>query len=831
MIEMQKYQFFVENMFCAGCVLKIERTLRGLAGVSNVNVNFVQHLLTLHTDHKPDFIMRELARIGYQAVLLPENIDEAVRIKQQDQAQFQHLLWQSFAAGAVGFLLFLSGWIKFLPDVAPFIAGRIVWGMVGMTVLVTMLFSGGDIYRNAWRNVMTNSVTMDSLIALSTIVAWIYSMVVVVYPDVIPLQARHVYFDAAIVIMCFINLGRALEFRARGRTLIAIERLLNLAAKSACVVRDNQEIDTPLDKLSVDDVVKVRPGEKVAIDGVIIEGQSYIDEAMLTGEPLPVAKKIGDRVYGGTMNKLGGFLFKVTQVGNETVLAKIIQLVQQAQNSKPPIARLIDKIAATFIPVVCVIAFFTAMSWWWFGPEPRITYVLLTSMSVLIIACPCALGLAIPISIVIGIGRAAAHGILIRHGEALQQMGKLTAVVLDKTGTITRGKPQVVGVMVAKAKSAGKVLQKKTWALRQAQEIKVNHERGRESIGDNDDTNVVGVNTVENTVLQYAASLDTFSEHPVATAIVAAARGRQITLLPVRNFAAVSGRGVCGEIYGYGVDVVSGGGIGDGGGDGSGSVKVLVGNLAYMQENNVAGLSGLVAVVSPGVDVVEVEGGVVGYSVESNTVMENSAAMHVYVAVNNQCVGVITIADPLHNDAIDAIQRLQKIGLKVFMLTGDHYAAALNVAQQVGIAEDNVIAEVLPQNKVEAVADLQLHGEVVAVVGDGINDAPALAKADVGFALGSGTDVAIASADITLMRCSLHGVADAIQLSNMTMRNIKQNLFWAFIYNVLCIPVAAGVLYPFIGLLLNPMIAAAAMMLSDITVVGNALRLRILKLK
>jgi Cu+-exporting ATPase len=575
---------------------------------------------------------------------------------------------------------------------------------------------------------------MDTLIALGTGSAWLYSMAVVLFPGAIPSLAHHAYFEAAAVILALVNFGAALEMKARGRSSEAIRRLIGMQSATARVLRDGAERDVPIEQVGLDETVRVLPGEKLPVDGVIIEGHSSIDESMLTGEPLPVEKGRGDRVVGGTLNTTGSFLMKTTHIGRDTVLAHIIDMVRTAQGSKPPVGRLADRVAGIFVPSVLLIAVATFLLWFNIGPEPRIGYSIVTAITVLVIACPCALGLATPISIMVSIGKAAGQGILIRNGESLQRARQVTTVVLDKTGTVTEGRPAVTGITTCP---------------------------GHDEAG----------------LLAAAASIEAGSEHAMAAAILSAARDRDIGPTRAENFRAIAGRGVEGEVGGR---------------------HVLLGNARLMQERGVA-----VANLQPAGEM---------------------PGSRVYVAMDNEAAGMLTVTDPVKEDSASAIRRLQARGLGIVMLTGDARAAAEAVAAEVGI--DHVVAGLLPEDKAEHVAALQARGEVVAMVGDGINDAPVLARADVGFALGSGTDVAIESADITLMGSSLHAVADAIEISTATVRNIWQNLFGAFIYNSLGIPVAAGILYPFTGMLLNPMIAGAAMALSSVTVVSNANRLR-----
>jgi Cu+-exporting ATPase len=567
-------------------------------------------------------------------------------------------------------------------------------------------------------------------------------MVIVVWPNWVPVSAQHAYFEAAAIIIALINFGAALEMRARGKTSEAIKRLIGLQPRTARVVRSGIEADVAIEDVGLDETLRVRPGERIAVDGEILEGHSSVDESMLTGEPAPVQKQRGDEVVAGTINTSGTFLFRARRIGKETVLAQIIEMVRAAQSSKPAIGRLADRVASVFVPTVLIIAVATFLAWFYFGPPGQsTTLALVTAMTVLIIACPCALGLATPISIMVGIGKAAEAGILIRNGDALQQAGRLDTIVLDKTGTVTEGRPSVSEIILA----------------------------GRWQ---------------EEELLRWSASVEKGSEHPLAEAIMSAAADRKISLTAAENFSAIAGHGVSAVIDGQ---------------------QVLLGNRQLMQELDVD----------------------IGAVADAASKLTHKAHTPVFVAVDGEMAGVIGIADAIKEDSKAAIRRLRGMGLKVVLLTGDNEATATAVARQVGI--EQVVADVLPQDKASRVAQLQHLGERVGMVGDGINDAPALAGADVGFAIGTGTDVAIESADITLMGGSLHGVPDAINISRATVRNIKQNLFGAFVYNSLGIPIAAGVLYPFIGVLLNPMIAGGAMALSSLTVVSNANRLRFFK--
>ena len=725
-------------MSCAGCVAAVEETLQKVPGVTEASVNFAEHSAKVSGAVDAESLVNAVEAAGYEAAELKGTDEEAQEKEAAELAYYRELLKKSLVAAAVGAPLFLMGLAGAMPGLAGM--GRLFWLVVAGLSLFVLIYSGGRFFTGAWKSFKNHNANMDTLIALGTGTAWGYSLLITLFPSIVPPQAQHVYFEAAAIIIALINFGSALEMRARGKTSEAIKRLIGLQAKTARVIRNGEEQDVPIEQVGLNETLRVRPGEKIAVDGVIIEGHSSVDESMLTGEPIPVEKQMGDDVVAGTMNKSGTFLFRATRIGKDTALARIIEMVRQAQNSKPAIGRLVDKIAAVFVPVVLLIAVITFMAWFNFGPEPKSAYVLVTTMTVLIIACPCALGLATPISIMVGVGKAAEYGILIRNGEALQRAGQLTTVVLDKTGTVTEGRPAV--------------------------------------------TELIAVDGDEQRLLHIAASLEAGSEHPLAEAIVTGAKQRNLELEPVKNFNAIAGHGVQGELAGQ---------------------QVLLGNKKLMADQQID--------IEPHADQAQC------LAAEGQTPM--------YVAVDGRCLGIVSVSDPIKQDSKAAIERLHQAGLKVVMLTGDNRATAEAVAAQVGV--DEVMAEVLPEDKSNKVAQLQQRGEVVGMVGDGINDAPALARADVGFAIGSGTDVAIESADVTLMRGSLHGVADAIEVSKATLKNIKQNLFGAFIYNSLGIPVAAGVLFPLTGMLLNPMIAGAAMAMSSVTVVTNANRLRLFK--
>jgi len=722
-------------MSCAGCVATVEHALQHVQGVDQAEVNFAEHTALVQGDVPATALIEAVVKAGYGASELSGADSEAEKEAFEFQA-YRRLVRQAAVACVAGVVLFGGGLLGTLPALAH---GRTFWIVTGLSTLGIMIYSGGHFFAGAWRSFWRHNANMDTLIALGTGTAWVYSIVVVVIPGSVPVLAQHAYFEAAVIIIGLINVGSALEMRARGRTSEAIKRLLNLQPGTARVIRDGREQDVPVGQVGLDETLRVRPGERIALDGVVIDGGSTVDESMLSGEAMPVEKHPGAEVVGGTINLSGTFLYQTKRIGKDTVLARIVEMVRRAQSSKPPIGRLVDKIAAVFVPTVLIIAVVTFLAWFNMGPEPRLSYALVALMTVLIIACPCALGLATPISIMVGVGKAAEFGILIRNGEALQQSGRITTVVLDKTGTITQGRPAVTAIIPA-------------------------------------------VGWQEQQVLQFAASVEVGSEHPLADTVVAAAAGRGIALLNAEKFAADAGRGVRASVDGD---------------------TVLLGNARYLSDNGID--SGTLG--QRGADL----------AARGHTVM--------YVAAAGQLVGLISVADPIKTDSAEAIARLHRMGLKVIMLTGDTRTTAQAIARQVGI--DEVAAEVLPEHKAQKVMELQRRGEVVCMVGDGINDAPALAQAHVGFAIGTGTDVAIESADVTLMGGSLHGVADAMQISRATLHNIRQNLFGAFVYNALGVPIAAGVIYPLFGVLLNPIIAGAAMAMSSVTVVTNANRLRL----
>ncbi len=726
----------IVGMRCAGCVESVETALRMAPGVATANVSFADHTALVYGQADPQTLKHALQEAGYDAAVM-EGLDDPEQQESQEMERYHDLLKKAGVAAVLGIPLMIAEHLHLLPMLGGPLAGAF-WLLVSYLTFRVMAYSGGHFYRGALKSWEHRQANMDTLIALGTGAAWFYSTLAIVVSGSLPPMGRHAYFEAAVTILAFVNLGSALEMRARGKTSSAIRGLIGLQPRTARVLREGQETDIPIAEVGLGEILRVRPGEKIPVDGELVEGHSRVDESMLTGEPMPVEKQPGDEVVCGTLNQTGSFLFKATRIGRDTVLAQIIASVRTAQASKPDIARLVDRVAAVFVPVVVGISALTFLVWWNFGPAPAFGYAFVTAMTVLVIACPCALGLATPISIMVAVGRAAQNGVLIRKGDALQSAGLLTAIVLDKTGTVTAGKPQLAAI-----ETAG--------------------------------------NWDENQVLQWAASLEAGSEHPLAAALLAAAEERQTRLLPVSGFSAIAGHGVKGQIEDH---------------------AVLLGNLPLMEQT--------------GVDC--------GSLAERMTALSAQGQTPVLLAIANQAIGLLSVADPIKPDSREAIARLQAIGVRLLMVTGDNAITAQAIADQVGITE--VRAQVLPQDKAGVVQQLQEAGETVGMVGDGINDAPALAQANVGFAIGTGTDIAIESADVVLMGGSLTKVAETITLSRATLKNIKQNLFGAFIYNTLAIPVAAGLLYPLFGILLSPIIAGAAMAMSSVTVVSNANRLR-----
>jgi len=730
----------VGGMSCASCVQTVERALRQTDGVLAASVNLATERATV--EYIPGAVTVEaLRRAVRQAGYTPLAVEDAAR--DHEAARRARELAALRARLLVGAALSLPLLWGSLPHMGLRVWAPAVlhdWVVQFLLATPVQFWAGWRFYRGMWAALRHRTADMNTLIAVGTSAAYLYSVAATFAPHwfVGGGLAPTVYYETAAIIVVFILLGRYLEALAKGRTHDAIRRLMGLRPRTARVIRGSEECEIPVDEVVAGDIVLVRPGERIAVDGVVLDGTSAVDESMISGESMPVDKTPGAEVIGGTINRTGAFRFRATRVGADTTLAQIIRLVEEAQGSKAPIQRLADRVAAYFVPAVIVVALATGAIWLAVGPQPALTYALSNFVAVLIIACPCALGLATPTAIMVGTGRGAEAGILIRGGEALEVAHRVSAVVLDKTGTLTRGAPQVTDVAAADAMDAGELV-------------------------------------------RLVASAEQRSEHPVGEAIVAHARRVGATLADVEQFQAVPGGGIEAVVEGR---------------------RVLVGTPSLLAAAGVA-LDGLAARA----DALAADG-----------------KTPVLAAVDRRAVGVIAVADTLKPGSREVVAALRRMGLRVIMLTGDNRRTAEAVAREAGV--DEVFAEVRPEDKAARVEELRRRGEVVAMVGDGINDAPALARADLGIAIGAGTDVAIESADVVLIGDDLRGVLTAITLSRRTMRTIRQNLFWAFAYNVALIPVAAGILYPFTGVLLNPVLAALAMAASSVTVVTNSLRLR-----
>lgn len=634
--------------------------------------------------------------------------------------------------------------VELWPEITKVISHSVLQWIEFILATPAVLWRGWPLFIRGWQSLINRSLNMFTLIALGIGVAWLYSTIGLLMPEIFPSNLRMldgtvpVYFEAAAVITALVLLGQVLELRARSRTSAAIRKLLDLAPKKARLVRDDgKEEEIPLEGVQINDVLRVSPGEKIPVDGIVIEGSSSVDESMVTGEPIPVEKQNESRVIGATINGTGSLLIRTERVGSKTLLAQIVQMVADAQRSRAPIQKLVDKISAYFVPAVIIVAVIAFITWLFLGPEPRFSHAVINAVSVLIIACPCAIGLATPMAIMVGVGRGATLGVLIKNAEALETLQKVNTLVLDKTGTLTLGKPKLIEII---------------------------------SLSD----------FTEDEILQLAASLEHASEHPLAAAFVSGAQEKNLTLLAATNFLSVTGKGIVGSVA---------------------EKQILVGNRSLLEEYNQ--------------NTTELNERAMTMRSQGQTVM--------FVSINEKPVGLIGVADPIKETTLEALKALHAEGLKVVMLTGDNRQTADIVASKLGI--DEVIAEVLPQQKIEEIKKLQNEGRIVAMAGDGINDAPALTQADIGIAMGTGTDIAIESAGVTLVKGDLKAIVRALHLSRSTMQNIRQNLFFAFIYNALGVPIAAGVLYPFFGLLLSPMIAALAMSFSSVSVIVNALRL------
>lgn len=773
-----KVRIPVTGMTCSACQSRVQSALQKQPGVEDASVNLMMANATVTYDPAettPERLIDAVRQTGYGAELAPPDETAFDEQEARDRAQteeFADLRRKAVAsgiAGAVAMILSiplmaaaasqahgpvadpfmrwtmttLTPWLQ---SIAPWLYAipvqALSYGLLLLTVAV-MLWAGRHFYTRAWMAFRHHSADMNTLIAVGTGAAFLYSVLATVWPDFFLSRgvAPDVYYEAVIIIIALILAGNALESRAKKQTAAALRGLVNLRPKTARVLRDGQELDLPVESVEPDDTILLRPGERVPVDGEVLAGESAIDESMLTGESLAVAKKQGDRVIGGTVNLTGSVQYRATTLGSHSVLAQIVKLMRDAQGSRAPIQRMADKISGIFVPVVISIAIVTFVAWFVTADSAPAVRAFAAAVAVLIIACPCAMGLAVPTAVMVSTGKGAELGVLIKGGEALQRAGDLTTVAMDKTGTVTEGKPTVTDVVLVPG----------------------------------------GPIQDEARLLLLAASLEGSSEHPLADAVVRYAEGRGIQRAAVESFATVTGKGLSGVVDG---------------------VKVVAGNEAMVSDG--------------GAEAAPLRGDAERLSGEGKTA--------VYVSVDGKLAGLLAIADPIRSTSREAIARLRRLGLDIVLLTGDNERTANAIAREAGISR--VVAGVLPEGKVAELKRLQSEGQVVAMVGDGINDAPALAQADVGMAVGTGTDIAAEAADVVLMRGDLGSVVQAVRLSRRTMRTMKQNLFWAFIYNVIGIPVAAGALYPVLGLLLSPILASLAMAFSSVSVVANSLRLR-----
>ncbi|MDD5398590.1 MAG: heavy metal translocating P-type ATPase, partial [Dehalococcoidia bacterium] len=743
----EKSVFSVSGMSCASCVSRVEKSLQGLPGVVSVAVNLASNRAVVEHTRDADITMmlRAVADAGYKMALVTAEEGRSDSASQREMIELRNQFIFSLCVAALIMLLSMTdlldyGWKPYL-----------LWALA----TPVQFWAGLRFYRGAWGALKHGAADMNTLIAVGTSAAYLYSVAVMLFPHFFASVGigRGLYFDTSSMIIALILMGRFLESRAKGQTSEAIKKLIGLRPNTAIAVRDGKEVEVPVEEVAVDEILLVKPGERVPVDGIVSEGYSALDESMLTGESMPVEKKAGDNVTGATLNLTGSFKFRATRVGMDTVLSQIIRLVDEAQGSKAPIQRLADIIAGYFVPAVIAIAVITFLIWLFIGPQPSFVYALLNFVAVLIIACPCALGLATPTAIIVGTGKGAQYGILIKNGETLERTHKITTVMLDKTGTLTRGQPRLTDIMAIPP-------------------------------------------FAEDEALRMAAAAERNSEHPLAQTIVKFARERGLEVPTPLTFQALPGLGIDAGVEGR---------------------TVTIGNSTLMRDR--------------GIKTSDVE--------KVAETLWNQGKTVLFLSIDNSIAAVLALSDTLKPEAAAAVSAIKDMGLRVVMLTGDNARAAGYIAEQAGI--DGVIADVLPENKSSEMLKLQQDGQVVAMVGDGINDAPALAQADIGIAMGTGTDVAMETGDITLMRGDLGGIVTAISLSRQSMKTIKQNLFWAFAYNVILIPVAAGILYPFFsagnvpqGLqfifghygFLNPMLAALAMAASSVTVVSNSLRLR-----
>jgi Cu+-exporting ATPase len=741
----EKLEFGIEGMSCASCVARVERALKAVPGVIEANVNLATERAAVRLVSglaSVEKIEEAVRGAGYEArpIAGAAGVDREAEKRAQESRRLTRALALSALLTAPIFVLEMGS--HFVPAIHDFVMSKIgmreSWYLQFALATLVLFGPGLRFFTTGVPALQRAAPDMNSLVAIGTAAAWGYSVVATFAPALLPSETANVYYEAAAVIVTLILLGRLLEARAKGRTSDAIKHLMGLQPKTARILRNGETVEVPIADVRAGDIVLVRPGEKIAVDGVVVEGSSYVDESMITGEPVPIEKTDGSEVVGGTINKTGAFTFRATKIGADTLLAQIIRMVERAQGAKLPIQSLVDRVTAWFVPVVLVIALVTFFVWLVIGPDPALAFALVNGVAVLIIACPCAMGLATPTSIMVGTGRAAEIGVLFRKGEALQTLRNAGVIAIDKTGTLTRGRPELTDLNLAPG-------------------------------------------FARDSVLALVAAAEARSEHPIAEAIVSAAKAAGLDIAEAEKFEAIAGFGIRAEVAGKTVHV------------GADRLMTHVG----LDDSVFAGEAARLG---------------------------DEGKSPLYAAIDGELAAIIAVADPIKETTPEAIRQLHDLGLKIAMITGDNRRTAQAIARTLGI--DEVVAEVLPEGKVAALERLRADGRKVAFVGDGINDAPALAAADVGLAIGTGTDVAIESADVVLMSGDLLGVPNAIALSKATIRNIKQNLFWAFAYNVVLIPVAAGALYPHYGVLLSPVFAAGAMALSSVFVVGNALRLR-----
>ncbi|MAF14104.1 MAG: copper-translocating P-type ATPase [Parcubacteria group bacterium] len=739
----------VAGMHCASCAIKVEKQLSKISGVTKVNVNFATEKAMVESDHDLDIsqLQKAVGSVGNYKLIAEDHVshanngkkkshgdhrghDHAAMLKEEEAATLKK---KTIFGVVISILVLIGTFQEFFPVINE-IPRQIMFGVLLILTLPVQIWLGSQFYKGAWSGIKHFSANMDTLIAVGTSAAFLYSLIVTLFPTFFSSAGLEltVYYDAAVIILTLIILGKFLEARAKGKASEAIKKLAGLAAKTARVIRNGKEVDIAVDQVKANDIILVRPGEKIPVDGIIIEGSSAIDESMVSGESIPVDKKAGDEVIGATINKSGAFKFKATKIGKDTALAQIIKLVEEAQGSKAPIQRLADIISSYFVPIVIVIAIISFAVWLFFGQPFALAFF--AFITVLIVACPCALGLATPTAIIVGTGRGAEKGILIKDAESLEITHQARSIILDKTGTLTKGE-SVVTDIVAEDKDK---------------------------------------------LLKFAASAEMSSEHPLGESIVKAAQAKNLKLAEPKNFKTTAGLGLTAEVN---------------------SKKITIGKEKFLEDKKIK---------------------ISDYKTQANKLATRGKSV-IYVAIDGQLTGLIALADTLKDGSVQAVKDLQKLGFEVVMITGDNEQTAQAIAKQVGV--NQVMAEVLPENKTNEVKKLQAQGKKVIMVGDGINDAPALAQADIGMAIGTGTDVAMAAADITLVSGDLGKIVGAIRLSKKTMATIKWNLFWAFVYNSLGIPVAAGVLYPIWGILLHPILASGMMAFSSIFVVLNSLRL------